>query len=172
MRVPGPAEGAPPGGSGPFPAGPGRHRGRSAVFAGSGLDQLFVFFDPFVESVSVREQVADAAVGVAGKVFEVRSDFRAQATDSLRENNAEFGEYESGPRVITPQTKEVMKQILADIQTGEYAKNFILENKAGAPTLTAKRRLMGEHSIEVVGEKLRAMMPWIKANKLVDKTRN
>ena len=87
-------------------------------------------------------------------------------------NNAEFGEYESGPRVITPETKVIMKQILADIQTGEYAKNFILENRAGAPTLTAKRRLVGEHSIEVVGEKLRAMMPWIKANKLVDKTRN
>ena len=87
-------------------------------------------------------------------------------------NNAEFGEYESGPRVITPESKQVMKQILADIQTGEYAKKFILENKAGAPTLTARRRLMGEHSIEVVGEKLRAMMPWIKANKLVDKTRN
>ena len=87
-------------------------------------------------------------------------------------NNAEFGEYVSGPRVITEESKKVMKKILDDIQTGEYAKAFILENRAGAPTLTAKRRIMGEHSIEVVGEKLRAMMPWIKANKLVDKTRN
>ena len=65
-----------------------------------------------------------------------------------------------------------MKQILKDIQTGEYAKQFILENRAGAPTLEAKRRIMGRHEIEVVGEKLRAMMPWIKANKLVDKARN
>jgi ketol-acid reductoisomerase len=87
-------------------------------------------------------------------------------------NNAEFGEYVSGPRVITAESKKVMKEILDDIQTGEYAKRFILENRAGAPTLAAKRRLMGEHSIEVVGEKLRAMMPWIKANKLVDRTRN
>ena len=87
-------------------------------------------------------------------------------------NNAEYGEYVSGPTVITPETKVAMKQMLADIQSGEYAKSFILENRAGAPTLLSRRRLMAEHSIEVVGEKLRAMMPWIKANKLVDKSRN
>jgi ketol-acid reductoisomerase len=87
-------------------------------------------------------------------------------------NNAEYGEYVSGPKVITPETKVAMKKMLADIQSGEYAKSFILENRAGAPTLLSRRRLMGEHSIEVVGEKLRAMMPWIKANKLVDKSRN
>jgi len=87
-------------------------------------------------------------------------------------NNAEYGEYVSGPKVITPQTKLAMKQMLADIQSGDYAKSFILENRAGAPTLLSRRRLMAEHSIEVVGEKLRAMMPWIKANKLVDKSRN
>jgi ketol-acid reductoisomerase len=87
-------------------------------------------------------------------------------------NNAEYGEYVSGPKVITPETKVAMKKMLADIQSGEYAKSFILENRAGAPTLLSRRRLMAEHSIEVVGEKLRAMMPWIKANKLVDKSRN
>jgi ketol-acid reductoisomerase len=87
-------------------------------------------------------------------------------------NNAEYGEYVSGPRVVNAETKRVMKQILTDIQTGEYAKSFILENRAGAPTLLSRRRLTAEHSIEVVGEKLRAMMPWIKANKLVDKSRN
>ncbi len=87
-------------------------------------------------------------------------------------NNAEFGEYVSGPRVVTAETKRVMKDILKDIQTGEYAKAFILENKAGAPTLTSRRRITAEHEIEVVGEKLRAMMPWIKANKLVDKSKN
>ena len=87
-------------------------------------------------------------------------------------NNAEYGEYVSGPKIVTAETKKAMKQLLHDIQTGEYAKNFILENRAGAPTLMSRRRLMGEHSIEVVGEKLRAMMPWIKANKLVDRSRN
>jgi ketol-acid reductoisomerase len=87
-------------------------------------------------------------------------------------NNAEFGEYVTGPRIVTDETRATMKKVLTDIQTGEYAKQFILENRAGAPTLQSRRRIMGEHAIEVVGEKLRAMMPWIKANKLVDKSRN
>jgi len=87
-------------------------------------------------------------------------------------NNAEYGEYVTGPRIITEETKKVMKQVLKDIQTGEYAKSFIIENRAGAPTLQSRRRLNAESSIEVVGGKLREMMPWIKKNKLVDQTRN
>ena len=87
-------------------------------------------------------------------------------------NNAEYGEYVTGPKIVTDDTKAAMRQALKDIQTGEYAKSFILENRAGAPTLLSRRRLTAEHSIEVVGEKLRAMMPWIKANKLVDRSRN
>jgi len=87
-------------------------------------------------------------------------------------NNAEYGEYVTGPEVINESSKAAMKRALERIQTGEYAKSFILENRAGAPTLLARRRLMGEHEIEKVGEKLRAMMPWIKANRLVDRSRN
>ncbi len=87
-------------------------------------------------------------------------------------NNAEYGEYVTGPRMVTDATREAMRQCLKDIQTGEYAKSFILENRAGAPTLTSRRRITREHPIEVVGEQLRAMMPWIKANKLVDKSKN
>ena len=87
-------------------------------------------------------------------------------------NNAEFGEYETGPKIITDQTRQAMRQVLADIQTGEYAKKFILENAAGAPPLTSRRRINAESQIEQVGGKLRAMMPWIAANKLVDKSKN
>ena len=87
-------------------------------------------------------------------------------------NNAEYGEYVTGPRIITEETKKVMKQVLKDIQTGEYAKSFINENRAGAPTLLSRRRLGAEHSIEIVGEKLRSMMPWIKQKALVDRSRN
>jgi ketol-acid reductoisomerase len=87
-------------------------------------------------------------------------------------NNAEYGEYVTGPRIVTDETKKVMKQVLKDIQTGEYAKSFVLEAAAGQPALISRRRLNSEHQIEVVGEKLRAMMPWIKKNKLVDQTRN
>src|SRR5690606_33386222 len=87
-------------------------------------------------------------------------------------NNAEFGEYETGPKIVTDATRQAMRQCLTDIQTGEYAKKFILENYAGAPTLTARRRINAESQIEQVGGKLRAMMPWIAANKLVDKSKN
>ena len=87
-------------------------------------------------------------------------------------NNAEYGEYVTGPRIVNDETRATMRKVLQDIQSGEYAKSFILESRAGAPTLLSRRRLMAEHSIEVVGEKLRAMMPWIKANKLVDRSRN
>ncbi|MBP9653884.1 MAG: ketol-acid reductoisomerase, partial [Rhodocyclaceae bacterium] len=87
-------------------------------------------------------------------------------------NNAEYGDITRGPRIVTEQTKAEMKRILKEIQTGQYAKEFILENRAGAPTLLASRRNMAAHSIEQVGAKLRDMMPWIKKNKLVDQTKN
>ena len=87
-------------------------------------------------------------------------------------NNAEYGEYVTGPKIVTEDTKNAMRKALKDIQTGEYAKSFILENRAGAPTLLSRRRLMAEHPIEIVGENLRAMMPWIKKNRLVDQSKN
>jgi ketol-acid reductoisomerase len=87
-------------------------------------------------------------------------------------NNAEFGEYLTGPKIITEETRNAMRAALSRIQSGEYAREFILENRAGAPMLLSRRRMTAEHPIEVVGEKLRAMMPWIKKNKLVDTSRN
>jgi ketol-acid reductoisomerase len=87
-------------------------------------------------------------------------------------NNAEYGEYVTGPKIVTSATKDAMRQCLKDIQTGEYAKSFILENKAGAPTLISRRRLTSEHQIEEVGAKLRSMMPWIAKNKMVDQSKN
>ncbi|MES1998265.1 MAG: ketol-acid reductoisomerase [Pseudomonadota bacterium] len=87
-------------------------------------------------------------------------------------NNAEYGEYVTGPKVIADQARAAMKEALANIQNGEYAKSFILENKAGAAGMHAKRRQNAEHPIEVVGAKLRGMMPWISKNKLVDQSKN
>jgi ketol-acid reductoisomerase len=87
-------------------------------------------------------------------------------------NTAEYGDITRGPRVVTEQTKAEMKKILTEIQTGKFAREFILENKAGAATLKASRRIAREHPIEVVGSRLRDMMPWIKANKMVDKSKN
>ncbi len=87
-------------------------------------------------------------------------------------NTAEYGDLTRGPRVITDETRAEMKQILTEIQNGEFAREFILENQAGAATLKAKRRIGREHGIEEVGAKLRGMMSWIKDNKLVDQDKN
>jgi len=87
-------------------------------------------------------------------------------------NTAEYGDLTRGPRVITDQTRAEMKRILTEIQNGEFAREFILENQAGAATLKAKRRIGREHAIETVGQRLRDMMPWIKANKIVDREKN
>ena len=82
-------------------------------------------------------------------------------------NTAEYGDYTRGSRIINEQSKAEMRKILQEIRTGVFARQFVLESKAGAPTLKAHRRLSREHELEVVGSKLRAMMPWIGANKLV-----
>ena len=87
-------------------------------------------------------------------------------------NTAEYGEYQSGPRLVTKETKLEMKKILNDIQTGKFVTNWMNECKAGQPTFKAIRRLNDAHPVEEVGEKLRDMMPWIKAGKLVDKEKN
>jgi len=87
-------------------------------------------------------------------------------------NNAEYGDISRGPRIITDETRAEMRKILRQIQTGEYAREFILENQAGAPTLKSSRRLASEHKIEQVGAQLRSMMPWISKNKLVDQGKN
>ena len=87
-------------------------------------------------------------------------------------NTAEYGGMTRGSRIVTEETKAEMKRILGEIQSGQFAREFVSENQAGAPTIKAMRRLSRNHPIEHVGTKLRAMMPWIEANKLVDKAKN
>ena len=87
-------------------------------------------------------------------------------------NTAEYGDITIGPRIITPETKAEMKRVLADIQSGRFVKNFVLDNQAGQPELKASRKAAEAHPIEKVGTKLREMMPWIGKNKLVDKAVN
>jgi len=87
-------------------------------------------------------------------------------------NTAEYGDITTGPRIITDETKREMKRVLADIQSGRFVKNFILDNRAGQPELKAARKQAAAHQIEQVGSELRAMMPWIAKNKLVDKAKN
>src|SRR5215216_5012758 len=87
-------------------------------------------------------------------------------------NTAEYGEYVSGPRIITAETKQEMKRVLDDIQSGKFAKDWMLENRVNQTSFKAMRAKLAAHPAEAVGEKLRAMMPWIKERALVDKSRN
>jgi ketol-acid reductoisomerase len=87
-------------------------------------------------------------------------------------NTAEYGDYTRGPRIITEETKAEMKRILADIQSGRFARDWVAECQAGQPSFKAMRRMGAEHPIEEIGAKLRGMMPWIAKNKLVDKAKN
>ncbi|MEO0499562.1 MAG: ketol-acid reductoisomerase [Pseudomonadota bacterium] len=87
-------------------------------------------------------------------------------------NTAEYGDYKTGPRIITPETKAEMQRVLDDIQSGRFVKDFISDNRVGNPEMKAARKRQAQHPIEKVGEKLRAMMPWIGKNKLVDKAVN
>ena len=87
-------------------------------------------------------------------------------------NTAEYGDYVSGPRVINEESRKAMKEILKEIQNGKFAKDFILEGQAGYPRMNAERKNMAESKIEQTGKKLRDMMPWIAANKIVDQETN
>ena len=146
--------------------------GEQAVLCGGTVELIKAGFETLVEAGYAPEMAYFECLHELKLIVDLIYEGGIANMNYSISNNAEYGEYVSGPRIINEDTKNAMRQMLKDIQTGEYAKNFILENRAGAPTLLSRRRLMGEHQIEVVGEKLRAMMPWIKANKLVDKSRN
>ena len=146
--------------------------GEQAVLCGGAVELIKAGFETLVEAGYAPEMAYFECLHELKLIVDLIYEGGIANMNYSISNNAEYGEYVTGPKVVTAATKDAMRQCLKDIQTGEYAKSFILENKAGAPTLISRRRLTEEHQIEVVGEKLRAMMPWIKANKLVDKSRN
>ena len=146
--------------------------GEQAVLCGGAVELIKAGFETLVEAGYAPEMAYFECLHELKLIVDLIYEGGIANMNYSISNNAEYGEYVTGPRVVTEETKRVMKQVLKDIQTGEYAKSFILENKAGAPTLISRRRLNAEHDIEVVGGKLRAMMPWIAKNKLVDQTRN
>ena len=146
--------------------------GEQAVLCGGTVELIKAGFETLVEAGYAPEMAYFECLHELKLIVDLIYEGGIANMNYSISNNAEYGEYVTGPKIVTSETKKAMQQCLKDIQTGEYAKSFILENKAGAPTLISRRRLTEEHQIEVVGEKLRAMMPWIKANKLVDKSRN
>lgn len=146
--------------------------GEQAVLCGGTVELIKAGFETLVEAGYAPEMAYFECLHELKLIVDLIYEGGIANMNYSISNNAEYGEYVTGPRVVTEETKKAMKQCLTDIQTGEYAKSFILENKAGAPTLQSRRRLTAEHQIEQVGSKLRAMMPWIAKNKLVDQSKN
>ena len=146
--------------------------GEQAVLCGGTVELIKAGFETLVEAGYAPEMAYFECLHELKLIVDLIYEGGIANMNYSISNNAEYGEYVSGPRIVTEETKNVMRQCLKDIQTGEYAKSFILENRAGAPTLISRRRLTEEHQIEEVGAKLRAMMPWIAKNKLVDKAKN
>ncbi|MBT9456937.1 MAG: ketol-acid reductoisomerase [Burkholderiaceae bacterium] len=146
--------------------------GEQAVLCGGAVELIKAGFETLTEAGYAPEMAYFECLHELKLIVDLIYEGGIANMNYSISNNAEYGEYVTGPRVVTEDTKNAMRQCLKDIQTGEYAKSFILENKAGAPTLISRRRLTSEHQIEVVGAKLRAMMPWIAKNRLVDQSKN
>ena len=146
--------------------------GEQAVLCGGAVELIKAGFETLTEAGYAPEMAYFECLHELKLIVDLIYEGGIANMNYSISNNAEYGEYVTGPKIITSETKDAMRKVLADIQTGEYAKSFILENRAGAPTLLSRRRLTAEHPIEVVGEQLRAMMPWIKANRLVDQSKN
>jgi ketol-acid reductoisomerase len=146
--------------------------GEQTVLCGGTVELVKAGFETLVEAGYAPEMAYFECLHELKLIVDLMYEGGIATMNYSISNNAEYGEYVTGPEIVTAETKKAMKRALERIQTGEYAKSFLLENRVGAPTLMAKRRLTSEHPIEVVGEKLRAMMPWIKANRLVDQSRN
>jgi len=146
--------------------------GEQAVLCGGAVELIKAGFETLTEAGYAPEMAYFECLHELKLIVDLIYEGGIANMNYSISNNAEYGEYVTGPRIVTDETREAMRQCLKDIQTGEYAKSFILENAAGAPTLISRRRLNAESDIEQVGGKLRAMMPWIAANKLVDQTKN
>jgi ketol-acid reductoisomerase len=146
--------------------------GEQAVLCGGCVELVKAGFETLVEAGYAPEMAYFECLHELKLIVDLMYEGGIGTMNYSISNNAEYGEYVTGPRIVNAQTKETMRQVLKDIQTGEYAKSFILENRAGAPTILSRRRITAEHDIEKVGGKLRDMMPWIKKNKLVDKSKN
>ncbi len=146
--------------------------GEQAVLCGGTVELIKASFDTLVDAGYAPEMAYFECLHELKLIVDLIYEGGIANMNYSISNNAEFGEYETGPKIVNDQTRQAMRDCLADIQSGEYAKRFILEHAAGAPTLTARRRINAESKIEEVGSQLRAMMPWIAANKLVDQSKN
>ncbi|MBI3772636.1 MAG: ketol-acid reductoisomerase [Gammaproteobacteria bacterium] len=146
--------------------------GEQAVLCGGAVELVKAGFETLVEAGYAPEMAYFECLHELKLIVDLMYEGGIANMNYSISNNAEYGEYVTGPKVINEESRWAMREALKNIQTGEYAKRFILEGQANYPEMTAMRRLNAAHPIEQTGEKLRALMPWIAANKLVDKSKN
>jgi ketol-acid reductoisomerase len=146
--------------------------GEQAVLCGGLVDLIRAGFETLVEAGYAPEMAYFECLHEVKLIVDLIYEGGIANMNYSISNTAEYGEYVTGPRIVTDETKAEMKRVLTDIQQGKFVRDFMLENAAGQPYLKARRNLIGEHPIEEVGARLRAMMPWISKDKLVDKARN
>ncbi|MDP2831942.1 MAG: ketol-acid reductoisomerase [Pseudomonadota bacterium] len=146
--------------------------GEQAVLCGGAVELVKMGFETLTEAGYAPEMAYFECLHELKLIVDLIYEGGIANMNYSISNTAEYGEYVAGPRVITPETKIEMKRILQDIQAGRFTRDWMLECKAGQPSFKATRRLNDKHQIEEVGAKLRAMMPWISSNALVDKGRN
>src|ERR1700743_2413239 len=146
--------------------------GEQAVLCGGVVELIRAGFETLVEAGYAPEMAYFECLHEVKLIVDLIYEGGIANMDYSISNTAEYGQYVTGPRIITAETKAEMKRVLDDIQTGRFARDWMLENAAGKPSFKATRRLASEHPIEAIGEKLRKMMPWIAKNKLVNKAEN
>ncbi len=146
--------------------------GEQAVLCGGVVELIKAGFDTLVEAGYAPEMAYFECLHEVKLIVDLIYEGGIANMNYSISNTAEYGEYVSGPRVITDETRAAMKKVLDDIQTGKFARDWVLENQAGAPGFHAMRARMNAHKVEEVGERLRAMMHWAQNDRLVDKSRN
>jgi ketol-acid reductoisomerase len=146
--------------------------GEQAVLCGGLVELIRAGFETLVEAGYAPEMAYFECLHEVKLIVDLIYQGGIAEMNYSISNTAEYGEYATGPRIITDETKAEMKRVLKDIQEGRFVRDFMLENAAGQPTIKARRNILSEHEIEQVGARLRAMMPWIGQGKLVDKARN
>lgn len=146
--------------------------GEQSVLCGGLVELMKAGFETLVEAGYAPEMAYFECVHEVKLIVDLIYEGGIATMNYSISNTAEYGEYKSGPRVVTPETKAEMKRILDDIQAGRFVKDWMLENRVNQTSFKAMRAKMASHPIEDIGAKLRAMMPWIKQRAMVDKSKN
>ena len=148
------------------------HGGKQAVLCGGLVQLIKTGFETLVEAGYAPEMAYFECCHEMKLIVDLIYEGGIATMDYSISNNAEYGQYYTGPKVVNEESRKAMRECLRQIQNGEYAKSFLAECQLGYPQLRSERRLTAEHPLEVTGQKLRQMMPFITANRLVDKSKN